>query len=74
MEKYSGGVADYRSSEGKEVLIPVKGHVRDTVLDLLGGVRSTCTYIGAKSMEEMEELTTFIRVSQQLNEVYGKAS
>ena len=73
MDKYSGGVANYRSSEGKLVYVPSRGPIIDTVHDLLGGIRSTCTYIGASCIEELPEKTTFIRVSQQLNEVYGKA-
>ena len=55
MDKYSGGVAKYRSSEGKLVLLPAKGPIELTVLDLLGGIRSTCTYIGASKMEEMND-------------------
>ena len=45
MNKHSGGVANYRSSEGKTVKIPYKGSVKDTLLDLLGGIRSTLTYV-----------------------------
>mmetsp|Transcript_17757 Transcript_17757/g.30067 ORF Transcript_17757/g.30067 Transcript_17757/m.30067 type:complete len:294 (+) Transcript_17757:281-1162(+) len=63
MTKYSGGVANYRASEGKLVYLPFKGPIESTILDLLGGVRSTCTYIGAQSIEEMPENTTFIKVT-----------
>ena len=73
MGKYSGGVANYRSSEGKQVLLPHKGPIIDTVMDLLGGVRSTCTYVGAQNLEDLPQNTTFVKVTQQLNEVYGKA-
>ena len=73
MNKYSGGVANYRSSEGKLVLLPAKGPIIDTIYDLLGGIRSTCTYVGSPSIEDLPANTTFIRVTQQLNEVYGKA-
>ena len=72
MEKHSGGVADYRTSEGKRVLIPYKGPVKNTILDILGGLRITCTYVGADRLKHLPKRTTFIRVSQQLNEVYGK--
>ena len=72
MNKYSGGVAAYRTSEGKRVLIPYKGLVEGTVLDILGGIRSTCTYVGASELKHLSKRTTFIRVSQQLNEVYSK--
>jgi IMP dehydrogenase/GMP reductase len=73
MDKYSGGVADYRSSEGKAVRVPYKGSINDTVLDILGGLRSACTYIGALKLKELSKRTTFIRTTQQLNNVYGKS-
>lgn len=67
MEKYNGGMAKHRSSEGKVVKIPYKGHVRDTIENILGGIRSTCTYIGAKTIKDMPKCTTFVRVTNQLN-------
>ncbi|PTX62786.1 GMP reductase [Kordia periserrulae] len=70
MEKYVGGVADYRASEGKTVEIPLKGHVSETVHDILGGIRSTCTYVGASRLKELTKRTTFIRVAEQENRVY----
>jgi GMP reductase len=72
MNKHSGGVADYRSSEGRTVEIPYKGAVQNTVLDLLGGLRSTCTYVGAPSLKQLSKCTTFIRVSRQINDVFVK--
>lgn len=63
MDKYAGGVAKYRSSEGKVVYLPLKGPVMGTTLDLLGGIRSTCTYVGAPKIESLPEKTTFIRVT-----------
>ena len=72
MEKHSGGVAEYRSSEGRTVDIPYKGPVKDTVLDLLGGIRSTCTYVGAPSLKQLSKCTTFIRVNRQINDVFLK--
>ena len=71
MTKHVGGVANYRSSEGKTVEVAYKGPVSATILDLLGGIRSTCTYIGAATIKEMPRRTTFIRVTQQLNNVWG---
>jgi GMP reductase len=71
MTKHAGGVAEYRSSEGKAVTLPYKGPIRDTINDILGGIRSTCTYVGAAQLKELSKRTTFIRVSQQLNEVFG---
>lgn len=73
MEKYAGGVAEYRASEGKEVLIDYRGAVDHTLQNILGGVRSACTYVGARKLKELSKRTTFIRVTQQLNEVFGKA-
>lgn len=73
MDKYAGGVAAYRASEGKEVLLDYRGPVETTLQDLLGGVRSACTYVGARRLKELSKRTTFIRVSRQLNEIYGIA-
>ncbi|CAM9151396.1 unnamed protein product [Chrysoparadoxa australica] len=73
MNKHSGGVAEYRSSEGKNVNMLYRGPVKDTVLDILGGIRSTCTYVGASKLKELPKRTTFIRVTQQLNEIFGAA-
>jgi len=71
MTKYSGGVAGYRASEGKEVLLDYRGPVENTLQDVLGGVRSACTYVGARTLKELSKRTTFVRVTQQLNEVFG---
>ncbi|RYF88903.1 MAG: GMP reductase [Chitinophagaceae bacterium] len=68
MNKYSGGVADYRASEGKTTEIPYRGPVEETLLDILGGLRSACTYVGAKELKELTKRTTFIRVEEQHNE------
>ena len=73
MDKYAGGVAKYRAAEGKAVLIPARGPVESTVQDILGGVRSACTYVGARRLKELTMRTTFVRVSMQLNEDFGKA-
>ncbi|XP_013388065.1 GMP reductase 2-like [Lingula anatina] len=71
MKKYAGGVAEYRASEGKTVEIPYKGDVEPTVLDVLGGIRSACTYVGAGQLKELSRRTTFIRVTQQVNEIFS---
>mmetsp|Transcript_35997 Transcript_35997/g.111426 ORF Transcript_35997/g.111426 Transcript_35997/m.111426 type:complete len:380 (+) Transcript_35997:169-1308(+) len=71
MNKHAGGVAEYRSSEGKAVEVPCKGPVDGVILDMLGGLRSACTYVGASSLKELPKRTTFIRVMQQLNTVFG---
>lgn len=71
MEKHSGGVAEYRASEGKTVVVPYRGNVEDTLKDILGGIRSTCTYVGASQLKELSKRTTFIRVAEQENQVYN---
>ena len=70
MEKHVGGVADYRASEGKTVEVPYKGDVENTLQDILGGLRSTCTYVGAQRLKELTKRTTFIRVNEQENRVF----
>lgn len=72
MNKHVGGVANYRASEGKTVAIPYRGSVEITVQDFLGGLRSTCTYVGASKLKELTKRTTFIRVQEQHNEVFSK--
>jgi GMP reductase len=69
--KHFGGLKDYRSSEGREVLVPYRGEVAATVQDLLGGIRSTCTYAGAMKLKQLSKCTTFVRCTQQFNSVYA---
>ena len=69
--KHFGGLKDYRSSEGREVLIPYRGSVGVTIQDLLGGIRSTCTYAGAMKLKQLSKCTTFVRCTQQFNAVYA---
>lgn len=73
MDRYAGGVAKHRAAEGKEVLLPHRGPVAQTAQDILGGVRSACTYVGARRLKELSKRTTFVRVTSQVNEVFGKA-
>jgi len=70
MTKHHGGVADYRSSEGRTVEIPYKGPVDNTVRDILGGLRSACTYVGAPTLKQLSKCTTFVRVNKQFNNVF----
>ncbi len=70
MDKHAGGVANYRASEGKVVEVKYKGKVENTILDILGGLRSTCTYVGAAKLKELSKRTTFIRVAEQENKIY----
>jgi GMP reductase len=72
MEKHHGGIAEYRSSEGRTVTIPYKGAVKNTVLDILGGLRSTCTYVGAETLKQLPKCTTFIKVNRQINDIFLK--
>lgn len=71
MKKYYGKVNKYRASEGKTVKLKYRGDVEQTVQEILGGLRSCCTYIGAKRLKDVPKCTTFVRVTQQLNNVYG---
>jgi GMP reductase len=70
MDKHHGGVASYRSSEGRTVRVSYRGDINKTVLDILGGLRSTCTYVGAPSLKQLSKCTTFIRVNRQINDVF----
>lgn len=72
MNKHVGGVANYRASEGKTVQVPYRGDVESTLNDILGGLRSTCTYVGASQLKELTKRTTFIRVAEQENQTYTK--
>lgn len=74
MNKHSGGMAKYRSSEGRTVRIPFRGDVINTVQDILGGLRSACTYVGARTLKELPKCTTFIRVNKQYNDVFERGS
>lgn len=71
MDKHAGGVANYRASEGKTVKVPYRGPVPETVQDILGGIRSTCTYVGAAHLKELTKRTTFIRVQEQENRIFN---
>eukprot|EP00993_Chasmostoma_nieuportense_P001239 NODE_2137_length_1269_cov_28.910683_g2031_i0.p1 GENE.NODE_2137_length_1269_cov_28.910683_g2031_i0~~NODE_2137_length_1269_cov_28.910683_g2031_i0.p1 ORF type:complete len:401 (+),score=119.35 NODE_2137_length_1269_cov_28.910683_g2031_i0:65-1204(+) len=72
MAKHSGGVAEYRASEGKTVEVPYRGAVESTLLDIAGGLRSACTYVGARHLKELSRRTTFIRCTQQLNQLFAQ--
>jgi len=72
MKKHHGGVAEYRSSEGRTVEVPYKGPITSTLQDILGGLRSTCTYVGAENLKQLSKCTTFVRVNNQFNRVFSK--
>ena len=68
--KHYGGLSDYRSSEGKKVQLKFRGKIKDTVQNILGGLRSSCTYVGAPSLKQLSKCTTFVRVNQQFNDTF----
>jgi GMP reductase len=70
MKKHNGGMAEYRSSEGRTVEIPYRGPVYHTVLNILGGLRSACTYVGAQELKHLSKCTTFVRTNRQVNEAF----
>ena len=71
-KKHYGGLSDYRSSEGRTVRVKYRGKINDTILNILGGVRSSCTYVGAPSLKQLSKCTTFVRVSNQFNDTFTK--
>ncbi|MGP9814229.1 GMP reductase [Rhodopseudomonas sp. NSM] len=72
MNKYHGGVADYRAAEGKTVAVPYRGEVRATLETITGGLRSAMTYMGAENLKEVPKRTTFILVGAQRNTVFDR--
>lgn len=73
-DKHFGGLKEYRSSEGREVLLPYRGPVAASIQNILGGLRSTCTYAGAKKLKYLSKCTTFLRCTQTHNRVYESGS
>ncbi|MDE0745486.1 MAG: GMP reductase [SAR202 cluster bacterium] len=71
MEIHGARKDGYRGAEGKEIKIPYKGKVEDTMTEILGGVRSACTYIGATKIKDMPKCATFVQVLQQENQVFN---
>lgn len=71
MKKYFGGVASHRAGEGKLVQVDYKGSVNGVLNEILGGLRSTCTYVGASRLKHLPKCTTFVRVNNQINNIFG---
>tara|TARA_R100000315_G_scaffold31904_1_gene12907 strand:- start:401 stop:1453 length:1053 start_codon:yes stop_codon:yes gene_type:complete len=69
-EKHNGGLKDYRTSEGRRVLLPYRGSIKDVVQDILGGIRSTCTYVGANQLKHLSKCATFIRCTNTHSKIY----
>ena len=70
MKTYFGEVAKHRAPEGKEVRVPYRGPVEITVQSILGGIRSACSYVGARRIKDLPKCTTFVRVTITTNEIY----
>jgi GMP reductase len=70
MDKYGHSNREYRGEEGKTVTVPYRGPVEYTVSDILGGIRSACTYVGAKRLKDLPKCTTFVRVNNTHNRIY----
>jgi len=68
--KYYGGQKEYRASEGRTVKVPYRGSVKATIQEILGGIRSACTYIGASELRELSKCATFIRVNNTHNKIF----
>ena len=72
MAKHGRRKDGYRGAEGKVVELPHRGPVEATITEILGGVRSACTYIGARRIKDMPKCTTFVRCTQQVNQVFNQ--
>jgi GMP reductase len=69
-DKHFGGLKNYRSSEGRTVLIDFKGEIKDVVQNILGGLRSACTYAGAEKLKNLPKCATFVRCSDTHTRVF----
>lgn len=72
MEKFNGGKCEYKASEGRCVSVPYRGLVEDTIIEILGGIRSTCTYVGTEKLKDLSKCCTFVRVNNTHNKVFEK--
>lgn len=70
-DKHFGGLKDYRASEGKEVIVPYRGSIHNTMQTILGGIRSSCTYVGARRIKDLTKCTTFVKVYNTHNTIFG---
>ena len=70
MDRHGHANREYRGEEGKTVTVPYRGAVRDTVVDILSGVRSGCTYVGANRLKDLTKCATFVKVNSTHNRVY----
>ena len=70
MDKFNGGKCGYKASEGRSVSVPYRGFAEDTVIEILGGIRSTCTYVGTETLKDLSKCCTFVRVNNTHNRVF----
>ena len=70
--EYYGEKKSHRAAEGKTVMVDYRGPVKNTIHEIMGGLRSSLTYAGAKCLKDLPKCTTFVRVNRQLNEVFSK--
>jgi GMP reductase len=72
MNKFNGGNCNYRAAEGRSVKVPYRGVVEDTLLEIMGGIRSTCTYVGTETLKDLSKCCTFVRVNNTHNRIFEK--
>jgi GMP reductase len=70
IDKHAGGLRSYRAAEGKEVVVPYRGPVRETVQEITGGLRSACAYVGASRLKDLSKCTTFVLVNRPHSTMY----
>jgi len=73
MDRHGHSNREYRGEEGKTVVVPYRGSAEHTVKDILGGIRSACTYVGAKRLKDLTKCTTFVRVNNTHNRIFENA-
>ena len=69
-EKYNGGLSTYRASEGRTIEVPYRGSVKHTIQDILGGLRSACSYVGAFNLPDLYSRGTMVKVNRTINTVF----
>lgn len=72
MNKFNGGQSDYKASEGRSVKVAYRGKAEDTMQEILGGLRSTCTYVGTETLKDLSKCCTFVRVNNTHNRIFEK--
>ena len=70
MDRHGHSNREYRGEEGKTVIVPYRGPVKNTVMDILGGIRSACTYVGARRLKDLSKCATFVKVNNTHNRIY----